>query len=262
MCQKGYDMKRYFALIAAAALLLTGCQSGKTESPEESSGVTSTAEQTAASDVTSAESAPDAEPEDPTVPTAEAQTAESPDSAESTVFRTGVWRGTSEYFLFYADGTGGATRDFEKGIGVAFEYEYGDGNVVFHMGSSDDNTVAVPSDITEDSVTLTWEDGTAEEFSCVSDDPEGFRFYTNEELEQIARRYFQANNPDAQAPEFADVQNNDGGYAVVQLYDKDGDTINTVAWYMLNRVTLTGSDGLTGSAVIMSDYAEEAAAEG
>ena len=25
MCQKGYDMKRYFALIAAAALLLTGC---------------------------------------------------------------------------------------------------------------------------------------------------------------------------------------------------------------------------------------------
>lgn len=87
MCQKGYDMKRYFALIAAAALLLTGCQSGKTDSPEESSGVTSTAEQTAASDVTSAESAPDTQPEDPTVPTAEAQTAESPDSAESTVFR-------------------------------------------------------------------------------------------------------------------------------------------------------------------------------
>lgn len=262
MCQKGYDMKRYFALIAAAALLLTGCQSGKTESPEESSGVTSTAEQTAASDVTSAESAPDTEPEDPTVPTAEAQTVESPDSAESTVFRTGVWRGTSEYFLFYADGTGGATRDFEKGIGVAFEYEYGDGNVVFHMGSSDDNTVAVPSDITEDSVTLTWEDGTAEEFSCVSDDPEGFRFYTNEELELIARRYYKANNPEGYVPSFIAVQNNDDGYVTIQLYDQVDGHNSTSGWYMINRVTLTGSDGLTGSAVIMSDYAEEATAEG
>lgn len=262
MCQKGYDMKRYFALIAAAALLLTGCQSGKTESPEESSGVTSTAEQTAASDVTSAESAPDTQPEDPTVPTAEAQTAESPDSAESTVFRPGVWRGTSEYFLFYTDGTGGATQNFEMGIGVAFEYEYGDGNVVFHMGSSDNNTVAVPSDITEDSVTLTWEDGTVEKFEYVSDDPEGFRFYTNEELGQIALRYYMANSPEGYVPGCIDVQNNDDGYAVVQLYDVVDDHTATSAWYMLNRVTLTGSDGMTGSAVIMSDYAEEGTAEG
>lgn len=256
-------MKRYFALIAAAALLLTGCQSGKTASTEENSSVTSAAEQTTASNDTSAESASDIEPDvSAAQPSAEAQTEESSASAGSTIFSPGVWCSSSGYFMFYADGTGGTTMSFENGTGVAFEYEYSDGNVVFHMGSADNSTVAVPSDITEDGVTLTWEDGTSEEFEYVSGDTEGFRFYTNEELEQIARRYFQANDPDAQAPGFADVQNNDGGYAVVQLYDKDGDTVITVAWYMLNRVTLTGSDGLTGSAVIMSDYAEAGTAEG
>ena len=71
-----------------------------------------------------------------------------------------------------------------------------------------------------------------------------------------------ANSPEGYAPGCIDVQNNDEGYAVGQLYDVVDDHTATSAWYMLNRVTLTGSDGMTGSAVIMSDYAEEGTAEG
>ena len=250
-------MKRYFALIAAAALLLTGCQSGKESSvTEDSSSTTSSVEQTTSSDDTSTESTPVSEPD---VITSEAQTAETSAGTDSVAFQTGVWRGNSAYFLFYADGTGGATRDFENGIGVPFEYEYGDGNIVFHMGSADDNTTAALTDVTEERVTLTWEDGTEEDFRFVSSDPDGFQFYSNEELEPIARRFYQSNNPDARSPEFADVKTNDDGYAVVQLYDMDGENVMTAAWYMINRVTLTGSDGLTGSAVNMSGFAEEAA---
>ena len=249
-------------MIAAAALLLTGCQADKASSSvDESSGVASSVDQTTSD--TSAESTTAAEPDvTPAQPTAEAQNPESSESDDETVFRSGVWRGSNEYFLFYADGTGGVTRDFENGIGVPFEYEYGEESITFHMAASDNNTIAVPSDITEDSVTITWEDGTAEKFVYVSEDEEGFQFYSNEELEPIARRYFQANNPDSKAPELADVQTNDDGYATIQLYDQEGDNINTMAWYMINRVTLTGSDGMTGSAVNMSGFAEEETAEG
>lgn len=255
--KKGYNMKRYFAMIAAAALLLTGCQSDKVSSQaEESSGAASSVEQTTVPADTSAESTPTEEPAVSSAqPAAEAPTLEASTNADAPVFKPGAWRGSNEYFLFYADGTGGATRDFEYGIGVPFEYEYGDGNIVFHMGSTDNNTAAVPSDISEESVTLTWEDGTEEKFVFVSDDAEGFNFYSNEELGQIAMRYYKANNPGDYAPANIAVQNSDDGYVTIQLYDSLDDHNSTSAWYMINRVTLTGSDSMTGSAVIMSDYA-------
>lgn len=257
-------MKRYFALLAAAALLLTGCQSDKVSSPaEESSGAASAVEQETSHADTSSENPPTAEPDATTAqPTAEAPTLEDSTNADAPVFKSGAWRGNSEYFLFYADGTGGSTSDFEYGMGVPFEYEYGDGDITFHMGSSDNNTTAVPSDISEESVTLTWEDGTAENFKFVSSDADGFHFYTNEELGQIALRYYKANNPGDYVPSNAAVQNSDDGYVTIQLYDSLDDHNSTSAWYMINRVTLTGSDGMTGSAVIMSDYAEAGTAEG
>ena len=55
-------MKRYFALLAAAALLLTGCQSDKVSSPaEESSGAASAVEQETSHADTSSENPPTAE---------------------------------------------------------------------------------------------------------------------------------------------------------------------------------------------------------
>lgn len=254
-------MKRYFAIIAAAALLLTGCQSNNVSSlSEESSNAASSAEQTSVPDDTSAESTTAEPAVSSEQPASDAQTAETAESTDSTAFRPGVWRGSNEYFIFHSDSEG-ATSDFEIGTGVAFECEYGDENIVFHMASSDNNTIAVPSDITEDSVTLTWEDGTEERFVFVSSDDEGFKFYSNGELEQIARRYFKANNPDVPDPELAEVKTNDDGYATVQLYDMEDGNVMTSAWYMLNRVTLTGSDGMTGSAVNMSDFAGEGTTE-
>lgn len=257
-------MKKYLAIIAAAGMLLTGCQSDKVSSPaEESSGAASAVEQETSPADTSAENTPTAEPDVTTAqPTSESQTAQTSTSTEAPVFKPGVWRGNSEYILFYSDGTGGATCDFEYGIGVPFEYEYGDGNIVFHMGAADNNTIAVPSDIAEDSVTLTWEDGTAEKFVFVSDNAEGFHFYTNEELVQIAQRYYKANSPEGYVPGMAGTQNNDDGTVTIQLYDTLEDHNSTSAWYTIDRVTLTGSDDMTGSAVIMSDYAEAGTAEG
>ena len=257
-------MKRYFALLAAAALLLTGCQSDKVNSPaEESSGAASAVEQETTPADTSAENPPTAEPEVTTAqPTAEAPTPEDSTNADAPVFKPGAWRGSSEYFLFYSDGTGGATLDFEIGTGVPFEYEYGDGIITFHMGSSDNNTIAVPSDIAVDSVTLTWEDGTAENFVFVSDNAEDFHFYTNEELVQIAQRYYKANSPEGYVPGMAGTQNNDDGTVTIQLYDSLEDHNSTSAWYTIDRVNLTGTDDITGSAVIMSDYAEAGTAEG
>ncbi len=264
-------MKKYLAIIAAAGLLLTGCQSDKASSPaEDISSAAPSAEQTASPADTSAEIPHTAEPDSttsqpdvtPAQPTAEPQTAETSTSADAPVFKPGAWRGSSGYILFYADGTGGATRDFEYGIGVAFEYEYGDGNITFHMGSADDNTIAVPSDITEDSVTLTWEDGTAEKFVFVSDNAEGFQFYSNEELVQIAQRYYKANSPEGYVPGMAGIQNNDDGTVTIQLYDSLEDHNSTSAWYTIDRVTLTGTDGMTDSEVNMSDYTQAATAEG
>lgn len=257
-------MKRYFALLAAAALLLTGCQSDKASSPaEEISTAAPSAEQTTAPADTSAETTPAEESAVTTAqPTAEASTPEDSTNADAPVFKPGAWRGNSEYILFYSDGTGGATCDFEYGIGVPFEYEYGDGNIVFHMGAADNNTIAVPSDIAEDSVTLTWEDGTAENFVFVSDNAENFHFYTNEELVQIAQRYYKANSPEGYVPGMAGTQNNDDGTVTIQLYDSLEDHNSTSAWYTIDRVNLTGTDDMTGSAVIMSDYAEAGTAEG
>ena len=226
-------MKRYFALLAAAALLLTGCQSDKASSPaEEISTAAPSAEQTTSPADTSAETTPAEEPAVTTAqPTAEASTPEDSTNAE-------------------------------YGIGVPFEYEYGDGNIVFHMGAADNNTIAVPSDIAEDSVTLTWEDGTAENFVFVSDNAENFHFYTNEELVQIAQRYYKANSPEGYVPGMAGTQNNDDGTVTIQLYDSLEDHNSTSAWYTIDRVNLTGTDDMTGSAVIMSDYAEAGTAEG
>mgnify|MGYP006956035060 CR=1 FL=1 len=257
-------MKKYLAIIAAAGMLLTGCQSDKVSSPaEESSGAASAVEQETSPADTSAENTTAEEPDVTTAqPTSDSQTAQTSTSTDSLVFKPGAWRGSNEYFLFYADETGGSTRDFESGIGLPFEYEYGEENIIFHMGAADDNTIAVPSDISEESVTLTWEDGTEENFVFISSDADGFHFYSNGELVQIAQRYYKANSPEGYVPGMAGTQNNDDGTVTIQLYDSLEDHNSTSAWYTIDRVALTGTDDMTGSAVNMSDYAEAGTAEG
>ena len=97
------------------------------------------------------------------------------DSEKTIYFTPGTWDGNCRYF-FYAetdDGShSGATRDFERGAGVAFEYEQtGDGEYIFHMAAADNNTpasVAFSDDGTE--AVITWGDGTTETLKYVSEE--------------------------------------------------------------------------------------------
>ena len=106
------------------------------------------------------------------------------------------------------------------------------------------------------------EDGTEENFVFVSSDADGFHFYSNGELVQIAQRYYKANSTEGYVPGMAGTQNNDDGTVTIQLYDSLEDHNSTSAWYTIDRVTLTGTDDMTGSTVNMSDYAEAGTAEG
>lgn len=141
------------ALIAAAALL-TACSTkpNKQEQPNDTPSI-------AASTDAAAEEQTETAAEEPTL---------------SEWFKAGTWDGNCRYF-FYEETQGrhsGATRDFTMGIGVAFEYEHtGGSEYVFHMGAAEDNTAAsvVFSDGANEAV-ITWEDGTAETLTYVSEE--------------------------------------------------------------------------------------------
>ena len=86
-------------------------------------------------------------------------------------FKPGTWRGETQYLFFDEDGESGSTRSFDMGIGVGFRYEVmsrSEGFVNMHMGAADNSEGVVIIDKTEDSFTLTWEDGSAERFEYVS----------------------------------------------------------------------------------------------
>lgn len=174
-------------------------------------------------------------------------------------FKPGTWRGAEGYYFFRDDATSGCTLNFELGIGVGFDYEVmsrSEGFVNFHMGAVDSSEGVVVSDLTEDSFTLTWEDGTKEKLVYVSSQPEDeFKFYTNEQLQQIALKYYQANN-DGYTPQYCGVQSNDDGTATIQLYDLVEDHNSTAAWYTIDRVTLKGTDDTMNTDVDMSAYAD------
>lgn len=174
-------------------------------------------------------------------------------------FKPGTWRGADGYYFFNDDGTSGSTQSFEMGIGVGFNYEVmsrSNGFVNIHKGAADVSEGVVISDKTEDSFTITWENGTQEKLVYVSPrTTDEFKFYTNEDLQQIALKYYQANN-DGYTPQYAGVKSNDDGTATIQLYDQVTDHNTTVAWYTIDRVTLKATDDIMGSEIDMSGYAD------
>lgn len=254
-------MKKMLILLSAV-LLCTGCQSKQNETASQPSD-TSSAESTVTSAVTSsATSASTAEtlPED-TGEATETSSATAEPTAESQseyLFKPGVWRGEDSYFFFHEDGSG-QLLTFEYGIGVGFQMEPFTGDsVTFHMGAADNNTVFGVSDVTGESVTLTTDDGTNDTLVYVCEgDSETFSFYSNEEAQTLALSFYQAQT--GYTPQYAAVQNNADGTLTIQLYDEVDGHNSTSAWYTVDRVTLVGTDDMTGDTVDLKTAADSVA---
>ena len=227
-------MKKRTAMILAAVLLCTGCQNGNTEN----SSVTSTAEATSSQTETDPAAATSELPTEEEQPVTAEQTDEPvivPGSAK-TVFKPGVWRGEDSYFFFHEDNSG-QLLSFENGMGVGFQVEQpaDDGTVTFHMGAADDGQT--------DTLVYVGEG-----------DDNTFRFYTDEELQQIALNYYQAQT--GYAPQYSGIKSNNDGTATIQLFDQVDDHNSTSAWYTIDRVTLKGTEDMLNEEVDMSEFAQ------
>lgn len=174
-------------------------------------------------------------------------------------FKPGTWNCDNEsYYFFNEDGTSGDTLSFNMGVGIGFNYEVmsrSEGFVNFHQGSADNSEGVVISNKTEDSFTLTWGNGRSQNFTYVS--PLGydeFKFYTDEQLHDIVLKYYQEDNN--YTPQYFDVQHNFDGTSTVHLFDLVDDRSSTAALCTLDRITLKGTDDITGTEIDLSDYAE------
>ena len=268
-------MRKHISAIIAiltAAAVITGCQT-KDNAPS-SDGTESTASESTTASTTS--NAPTAEAETPAAATAEAETpvvvvtaepeaptaeVSAPETEAVTSIKPGTWRGTDSYFFFYEDGKGGSTLDFDYGMGLGFEYDLTeDGHLIFHMGSADSD-LSTSYVLDGDTLYLTKDDdGSTDTLVYVSESP-NLKFYTNQELANIAQYYYMANN-DGYVPEASGIQTNDDGTVTIQLYDQLEDHNSTAAWYTIDRVTLLGIDEITQTQIDFSEYATADAAVG
>lgn len=258
-------MKKMLILLSAV-LLCAGCQSKQNETASQPSD-TSSAESSVTSAVTSsvtsaatAETLPEDTGEATQTSTVTAEPTAEPTAESQTeyLFLPGVWRGEDSYFFFHEDGSG-QLLNFEYGIGVGFQMEpFAGDSLTFHMGAADDNTVFGVSDVTGESVTLTTDDGTTDTLVyVVGSDPETFTFYSNEEARTLALSFYQAQT--GYAPQYAGVQNNADGTLTIQLYDEVDGHNSTSAWYTVDRVTLVGTDDMTGDTVDLKTAADSVA---
>lgn len=262
-------MKKSIALLFAAVLLCTGCNSGggsevsAAGSPDSSQGTTapvSSADEPVGEGGTEADNSSAADnfseednSSEPEISVGSEITAEpEPDSQDFSV-TPGVWRGDDGYYIFREDGSG-AVSSFELGIGVAFQYEVRSSGILFNMGAVDSITQAKVSDIAEDSFTLTSLDGSAERLFYVSDRTDDFVFYTDEELQKLALAYYEANF--SYSPSSCGIRQNEDGTATIQLYDSLQDHNSTSAWYTVDRVSLVGTDDLSGCEVDLNGYVD------
>ena len=254
-------MKKMLILLSAV-LLCTGCQSkqNKTASqPSDASSAESSVTSAVTSSVTSAATA-ETLPEDTGEATQTSTVTAEPTAESQTeyLFLPGVWRGEDSYFFFHEDGSG-QLLNFEYGIGVGFQMEPFTGDsLTFHMGAADNNTVFGVSDVTGESVTLTTDDGTNDTLVYVCEgDSETFSFYSNEEAQTLALSFYQAQT--GYTPQYAAVQNNADGTLTIQLYDEVDGHNSTSAWYTVDRVTLVGTDDMTGETVDLKTAADSVA---
>lgn len=167
----------------------------------------------------------------------------SPD--ENAAFTPGTWLSDGGQYYFFDEGDAtGRTASLEDGTGVGFTYSMAGTEAAFSMGAADNtSTCTVSRD--GDTVTLEWADGTTEHLTYVSGQGAGtFRFYSNQELADLALNFYKETN-DAQDSQnlAAAAQTNDDGSVSIQVYENLGDHNSTAAWYTVDRVSAAGTDG-------------------
>lgn len=238
-------MKTKFLAISLSltALLLAGCQGN-----EQSAGTSSPSPE-------QSESVPP-EQSGPVSPEPSGSDTPAPtQSGAETVFTPGTWLVGSggQYFFFEPDGKSGSTRDWEYGIGVAFEYEYEDGRAVFHMAANDNNTPCTVEITDAEHITLRWDDGHTTELTYLGAGE--IDFYSNYELGEMAVAYYkQASGIDSENLTAGAVTNEDGT-VTIQVYENLGDHNSTAAWYTVDRFTGQGTDVNSGEAVDLRPFA-------
>ena len=124
------------------------------------------------------------------------------------------------------------------------------------MGAADNSINSEAVNNPDGTMSIEWSDGRTELFTPVNANAEDFTFYTNQELQYIALAYYGAQT--GYYPQHSGVQANDDGTASIQLYDIMEDHNSTSAWYTIDRVTLTGTDDISGDTVDMTAYADAA----
>ncbi|MBR7038840.1 MAG: hypothetical protein IKI21_06275 [Oscillospiraceae bacterium] len=143
-------MRRMIAAVLAAAALM-GCLTACGSQTEAGTDVTETTAAETTAEAATETTAAETTAAETTAETEATTEAEADKSADSTAAHTGNWfeRGVYavldgetvvDYYVFY-DEKSGRTCDPEEGIGVGFDCEQEDDQVIFHMGSADDNTI-------------------------------------------------------------------------------------------------------------------------
>ena len=181
-----------------------------------------------------------------------AESSESPDSTPigEAAFTPGTWLSDAgQYYFFDEDGASGRTASLEDGTGVGFSYTVDGTQAAFAMGAADNSSVCTVT-LDGDAATLEWEDGTTEHLTYVSDQgSDDFRFYSNQELSDMAVAYYKEHNSSQDNNNLtAAAQTNDDGSVTIQVYENLGDHNSTAAWYTVDRTTGIGTDA-SGSEV-------------
>lgn len=164
---------------------------------------------------------------------------------EDAAFTPGTWLSDGgQYYFFDEGGATGRTAGLEDGTGVGFTYSIAGTEAVFSMGAAD-NTSSCTVSRNGDTVTLDWADGATEHLTYVSEQgSDTFQFYSNQELADLALRFYQENNSAQDNQNLTSAaQTNEDGSVSIQVYENLGDHNSTAAWYTVDRLTAAGTDG-------------------
>ena len=179
--------------------------------------------------------------------TAESETSGDIAASESVFpFKNGVWweqtGNVGTYWTF--NGNIGSTMGQELGIGAPFSAEKNGDGVMLHVFSADDNTPVKFNVIDENNVEITFTDSdTSGKLTFLSDDIENFRFFTNEELAELAVHYY-AGTHDGYMPANSVAELQEDGTVAIQLFDEVDGHNSTADWYYVDRFTAKGTNVL------------------
>lgn len=164
-----------------------------------------------------------------------------------TMLKAGVWLANDaenySYYIFNDDGETGSVIDQATGTGIAFSYEADDDKVTFKMGAEDAEAPAVVEQTDEDNVTLKWDEGTEEKLSYISNDnADTFKFYTNDELCEMALAYYKTKTTEDTTGMMAAAETSEDGKVLIQIFSNNGGHNSTADWYTVDRITAEGTN--------------------